>query len=96
MSWIALRPEAQKRFTLEAPAVCGMPAARAAARPRYAARPSPTYPSFINHFSSICSGEEEVDVHCPKKHPRSAQDRFAIAQRALSVLNRLCNRVRCP
>jgi hypothetical protein len=42
MSWIALRPEAQKRLTDEAPAVCGMPAARAAARPRYAARPSPT------------------------------------------------------
>ena len=32
MSWTAFRPEEQKRLTLLAPAVLGMPAARAAAR----------------------------------------------------------------
>ena len=43
MSWVALRPEEQNRFTLEAAVVLGKPAAREAARTRYAALPSLTY-----------------------------------------------------
>jgi len=41
-SWVALRPEEQNRFTVEAAVVLGNPAARAAARTRYAALPSLT------------------------------------------------------
>jgi hypothetical protein len=42
MSAVALRPEEQKRLTLDAPEVLGKPAARAAARSLYAALPSET------------------------------------------------------
>jgi hypothetical protein len=43
MSCVALRPEEQKRFTVEAAVVLGKPAASAAARTRYAAFPSLTW-----------------------------------------------------
>jgi hypothetical protein len=50
ISWVALRPEEQKRFTVEAAVVFGNPAARAAARRTYAAFPSETYVD--KHWSS--------------------------------------------
>jgi len=42
ISWTAFSPELQKRLTDEAPAVFGRPAAREAARQKYAALASET------------------------------------------------------